>query len=300
MKFLRPEYLSKGDRIAIVAPSYSHPEGTVERACRFIRECGYIPVPGPNSGKTGSGIPDYAGSAEERAAELREVLESPEYGAILCTRGGYGAIHLLNLLPAESFRRNPKWLIGFSDITTLHSASLAAGVMSIHGKMCKNIGDDEFDILEGRLPRYEIPHNEFNVEGRTQGTLMGGNMISMAALTGGRYDFLLHEGIILFVEEVGEGFHAIDRLMNMLLNNVNFRNVKGLVFGEFTDCPADLPFSCVEQMLDRYTKNLGIPVCYGFPSGHGEINLPFIEGAEVSLKVTQEHTQLTYLCSHFF
>lgn len=305
--YIRPEFLRKGDKVAIVEPSYTKSPDELLRALDVIRSWGYEPVPGINAGNvsgfTDDGVSHYSAPAEERASELAWALDSDEFKAIICTRGGYGAIHLLDFIPSRAFRAHPKWLVGFSDITTLHAASLSAGVMSIHGNMCVNIGKEGGpdasclalrDLLAGKMPEYEILPHKCNVPGSSSGMLVGGNMITAAALFGTGADMLAHKDIILFVEEVEESMHAIDRLFNMFLHHKGMGNVRGIIFGEFTDCGRDLPYEDVESMLSGYVGKLGIPVCFGFPAGHGAVNMPFIEGAEVSLEVSPSAVRLGY------
>lgn len=295
---IRPDYLCERDRIAVIAPAFRADAGLLDNSLSVLKRWGLVPELGRSvrcfTSATADGVSEYSGSDRERADDLVWALGSDEFKAVLCVRGGYGSLHLLDLLPDGIFGRNPKWLIGFSDITTLHAASVSEGVMSIHGNMCVNIGrtgglDDSSlalrDMLFGRAPGYDIQSRPFSVPGVAEGILVGGNLITLSALLGTKTDFLRHRDAILFVEEVGESFHAIDRLVNVLLRSSGFENVRGLVFGEFTDCMRDLPYDSVEEMIYPYVKDLGIPVCFGFPAGHGTRNVPFIEGAHVLFEV---------------
>lgn len=301
---IAPDFLKKGDRVAVVAPSFSISAEKVRRACEVMRSWGYEPVTGPNVYRdecpSDDGTDHYSGSVEERASELLSALESDKYKAIVCTRGGYGAIHLLDRIPLSAFRDRPKWIVGFSDITNLHAASVRAGVMSIHGNMCEAIGKDDGSctalrgLLSGVVPEYCIAPNPYNVAGSAEGTLVGGNMITVAALFNTDFDMMACGGdVILFIEEVGENMHSIDRLFNMFLHQKSMENVRGIVFGEFAECPRDLPYGSVEQMLSGYVGKLGIPVCFGFPAGHGKHNEPLVEGARVRLDVSDSKTCLS-------
>ena len=293
----RPDSLHQGDNIYIVAPSFSMSEDRLDAACELIRGCGFEPVVGENASRSCRGyepeLDHYAGTAQQRAAELVEAFRNPDFKAVICTRGGYGALQLLPFLPEGLFGENPKWLVGYSDITTLHSASLAEGVMSIHGNMCSSMvsGIDDpsnaslIDALCGNIPDYQIPVSDYFVPGHAEGILVGGNMISLAALNHSKYDMLSGDDVVLFLEEVGESYHALDRLIRMITTDECFKNVRGIVFGEFEECRRDLPYDSAEQMLFEHVESLGIPVCFGFPAGHGDINMPFIEGAEVSFSV---------------
>lgn len=313
-RMIKPEYLKTGDKVAVVAPAYDMPDSIVSQACIRIREAGLEPVIGTHVFSrfpSGEAPSHYAGTTEERAADLMDAYMNPDIKAIICTRGGYGSVQTVQEIDLKTIRSNPKWLVGYSDITVPLVASTKAGVMGIHGNMCNKLaleisGADSlglaaegnkamFDILMGNIPEYNIAPSPYNVEGRAEGMLVGGNMISFFTLMGSEYDCFAKGDCILFIEEVGESMHAIDRLFNMLVMQDRLKNVKGIIFGDFTDCPKDLAWESVEEMLDRYTRNLGIPVCYGFPAGHGDLNLPLIEGADVSLDVRSDGAGLKFL-----
>ena len=300
-RLIRPAFLEKGDEIAIISPSYRMEPSSLESALDAVRDWGYEPVAAPclNVGEGG-----YAGDADVRASDLIWAMKNEKVKAILCSRGGYGAIHLLGRMPSDLFRTNPKWLVGYSDITTLHAMSVASGVESVHGMMLSSFEKDSgnvssgalFSLLTGSVPSYSLPADKFNVHGYARGRMVGGNFITVNSLFGTDYDFLGgDEEVILFVEEVEESMHAIDRLFNVLMLRKNFNRVKGIVFGQFTDCPADLPYGSVEQMLSEYLPASGIPVAFGFQAGHGNPNLPFIEGAAVELTVDASGSRIEFL-----
>ncbi len=288
---IRPDYLRKGDRIAVISPSYRMEGESLSCAFDVIRDRGFEPVASPN---LNAGEGTYAGEVQMRAADLVWALKDADAKAIICSRGGYGALHLIDKVPRGLFRVSPKWLVGYSDITTLHAMSVADGVMSLHGPMLSSFIKEEhsgsvdalFSLLSGGGLSYRFTSSVRNVPGKASGRLVGGNFITMTALFGTGCDFLSgNDDIILFIEEIEESMHAIDRLFNILKMHHNFNRVKGLVFGQFTDCGADLEFEGVEQMLSQYLPELGIPVCFGFPAGHGQPNMPFIEGASVEIDV---------------
>ena len=307
--FVKPPFLKCGDTVAVVASSYQPTDSSIARSCRVLKSWGFVPVVAKNI--TDNPLPRkkdtvryYSGDAAQRAESLVAAYEDESVKAIICARGGYGAIHLLDLIPQETYRKHPKWLVGYSDVTTLHCASFKAGVMSIHGEMCNSFGGlnapDEGalklrDLLKGDIPVYEISPTEYNSNGLAHGVLIGGNMITMAALAGTGYDPSTSDGIILFFEEVEESMHAIDRLFNMLVLQGHLSNVRGIIFGDFEDCDRDLPYESVEEMLSVYTKKLGIPVCFGFPAGHGKVNMPLVEGAMTVLDVSDGRVGISFL-----
>lgn len=303
---VRPQPLHKGDRVAIVAASYWMPDSTVSKACDRLREFGLEPVVADNVSWQ-MPVSDtvnrsyYAGTPAQRADGLLRALKDDSIKAIICSRGGYGAIQTLQELDIREFRRHPKWIVGYSDVTALHLACVKAGVMSIHGNMASSLaaggleeeGNREMlEVLMGKRPRYEIQASPYNVEGEASGVLVGGNMITMMTLLGSDYDCIADRDCILFIEEVEESMHAIDRLFNMLSLQGKMKHIKGIVFGEFTDCGTEFAYVSVEEMLSAYTSGLGIPVAFGFQAGHGDLNLPLVEGSPATLTVSGRNAVL--------
>jgi len=302
-KMILPPFLEKGDRIALISPSSVADSGYISKMADMLWDWGYEPVVGPNVGKVDA--QRYAGTPEERADDIIWAYTDPSIKAILCNRGGYGLIHLVNMIPDEVFSSNPKWMAGFSDITTLHSMSVCAGVMSIHGTMPSLMatgGQDEqsaellHSILEGNIPSYSFSGGMFKKEGEAEGILVGGNICTFAPLIGSGKDFTSKDNLILFIEDVEETFHNIDRQFNILKLSGVLDRVKGIILGEFTDCIPDLGYFSIEQMLwERYLKDMNIPVCSSFPAGHDKKNVPFIEGAPVKLSVKKDSCTLDFL-----
>ena len=298
---IQPPFLQKGDRIALISPSYSTPMENVEAASQILREWGFEPVVGPNVGKEYLG--KYAGTPEERLSDLEWALRDPDIKAILCNRGGYGTIQLTTMLPLQDISAHPKWMIGFSDITTLHGMETRAGVMSIHGTMCSLMAKSQGagytntllrDILNGTIPEYVLPAHPLNRPGHATGTLVGGNLCTFTPILGTDADATLGQDNLLFIEEVEEDMSHIDRLINALLLNGVFDRCRGVILGEFTDCKANLDYGSVEEMICSYLKDLGIPVLCGFPAGHGDVNLPLIMGAPATMDVSSTGATLSF------
>ena len=298
---VQPPFLQTGDRIALISPSYHTPMENVDTAAMILREWGFEPVVGPNVGKEYRG--KYAGTPRERLSDLEWALRDPGIKAILCNRGGYGTIQLTNLLPQKDIAAQPKWIIGFSDITTLSGMATRAGVMSIHGTMCSLMAKSQGvgltntllrDILTGTIPQYEAPAHPLNIPGHATGTLAGGNLCTFTPVLGTDADATLGQDIILFIEEVEEDMSHIDRLINTLLLNGVFDRCRGVILGEFTDCKANLDFGSVEEMICSYLKDYGIPVLCGFPAGHDDVNLPLLMGAPVTLDVSDAGATITF------
>lgn len=297
----QPAFLQPGDKIALISPSFFTSKENVEAAAGILREWGFEPVVGPNVGKEYLGA--YAGTLRERIADLEWALRDRSIKAILCNRGGYGTIQLINKLPVKKFAAHPKWLIGFSDITTIHGMENRAGVMSIHGTMCSLMAKSKGqgmtntllrDLLLGTVPEYETPAHPLNRRGHATGTLVGGNLYTFTPVLGTDADATLASDFILFIEEVGENMTHIDRQINTLILNGVFDRCKGVVLGEFTECEANLDYIDVEEMIVSYLKDYDIPVLCGFPAGHGDVNLPLIMGAPVTLDVRDDGATLSF------
>ena len=296
----QPAFLKAGDKIALLSPSYNTPMENVEAAATVLRAWGFEPVIGSHVGEVYRG--KYAGKPKERVSDLEWALKDPSIKAILCNRGGYGTIRLVDLLPTEELSAHPKWIVGYSDITTLLEMETRAGVMSIHGTMGTHLaqtrGNDPSstllrDLLMGKVPAYDVPAHPENRPGRATGILVGGNLCTFTPILGTQADATLGRDIILFIEEVEEDMSHIDRLINTLLLNGVFDRCKGIVLGEFTDCKANLDFDSVEDMICSYVPE-GVPVLCGFPTGHDDVNLPLVMGAPVTLDVTENGASLTF------
>ncbi len=297
---IKPDYLKAGDKVALISPSYFTPMENVEKTADVLRSWGLEPVIGPNVGKVVDGR--YAGTVAERVSDIRWALRDPDIKAIICNRGGYGTIQLIGQISLEELRSHPKWLVGFSDISTLHGLLTNARVMSIHGTMSSFLakgGTDATstlmrDLLMGQVPRYELPAHDQNVEGRASGLLVGGNLCTFTPNLGTQADATKERNLILFVEEVEESMHNIDRQMRILQMNGVLNRCNGIILGEFTDCGSEFTYENVESMLREMLKDYNIPVLCGFPGGHGDVNLPLVMGAPVTIDVRSDGATLQF------
>ena len=293
LKCQKPDYLKLGDKVALISPSYFTPMENVEKTADVLRSWGLVPVIGPNVGKVVDGR--YAGTVSERVSDIRWALDDPSIKAIICNRGGYGTIQL-------ELKGSPKWLVGFSDISTLHGLFTCAGVMSIHGTMSSFLakgGTDATstlmrDLLLGDVPRYELPAHKQNIVGKASGILVGGNICTFVPNLGSQADATRGKDLILFVEEVEESMHNIDRQMRILQMNGVLDRCKGIILGEFTDCGTEFTYESVEAMLNEMLKGYRIPVLCGFPGGHGDVNLPLVMGANVTIDVRNDGATLQF------
>lgn len=303
---LTPEFLKKGDCVAIISPATKVKDEYVDGAAEFLRRRGYVPLVLP--GAKGPACGSFASSLPRRVADLRFALSEPEVKAILCARGGYGCVHLLSEIAVEEVACHPKWIIGFSDVSALHALWQIAGVESVHAPMAKHItleGDSDFcttrlfEILEGRAGMdYEVPRHPFNRFGCARGVLRGGNLAVLNGLSGTRFD-ILHvapgEKVVLFIEDVSEAVYAVERMLTRLALSGDLGRVAGLIVGRFTEYGPDLNHSSMEEMISRLLSRYGIdgiPVAFNFPVGHVSRNLPLVEGRWVELCVTPEGSTL--------
>lgn len=296
-----PSFLKKGDKIALLSPSYRTDSENVEKTAQVLEGWGFKTVIGEYVDSLDAG--KYAGTPEQRAEDFIRALRDTSVKAILCNRGGYGTIQLVDLVDTALIRKNPKWLIGFSDITTLHAMETKAHVMSIHGTMSSFIAQTEGsdsssillrELLKGNVPQYTVSAHSYNQKGKAEGVLVGGNMATFVPLVGSSVDVFSEDGIVLFLEEVGESLHNIDRMFNSLELQGVMKNVKGVVVGEFVDSGDDLDYESTEAMLSEYLKQYDIPVMYGFPAGHGDDNYPIVMGAKVTLEVSEDEATLAF------
>ena len=300
-----PKPLKTGDSIAVISPSSVPDSATVAKGCATLRSWGYVPVVGAHALSSYHG---FAGTADERAADLLWALRNPSIKAIICSRGGDGAVQVLQRIPLKEFRNHPKWIMGFSDVTALHSAEVAAGVMSIHSSMCDGIAmRGERDsvnmilrkLLQGELPTYQAPAHPLNQQGEATGILVGGNFSVFCGLAGSEYDFLnrADEGLILFIEDTDESMTKVDRMLHQLEIRGVLSKLNGIIVGHFSKYKSpENGFADMYEMLHEYLQHYQIPVCYDFPVGHHSgKNYPMVEGCKVNLKVGQDGTLIQFV-----
>lgn len=305
-----PGNLKPGDRVAIISPSSPVRDEYIDGAAEFLRARGLEPVVMPHARGPVSG--SYAASDADRLDDFIRAWQDPSIRAVLCSRGGYGAVHLISRISPDLLRGDPKWLIGFSDITALHAALFNAGVASLHAPMAKHLSlegaEDEssvalMDILEKGLPaEYVVGGNALNRPGEAEGILAGGNLAVFNGLAGSRFDFLAERAeeesggdLILFIEDISEAIYAVERMLYRIWLSGGFEKVAGLIVGQFTEYRPDRNYSAMEEMISAFLTRAGItdiPVAFGFPAGHVKHNLPLVEGARARLSVTADRTVL--------
>ncbi|MBD5234738.1 MAG: LD-carboxypeptidase [Bacteroidales bacterium] len=285
-----PAPLKKGDKIAICSPAGKINPDIVYQAAEVLRQQGWEPVIMPHAlGENGY----FSGTADERFSDLKEAFTNPEIRAVLCSRGGYGVVHIMDRLDELPLEDDPKWVIGFSDISALHALMAKHGIASIHSSMCAQIlkGADDpdnatlFAILRGEKPVHIFDSHQLDRQGIATGKLLGGNLAVLAELINTPYD-ILDPDTILFVEDVSEPVYKIERIFYQLRLSGLLNKIRGLIIGQFTDYKPDANHADMESMISAAVAGYKFPVAYNVPIGHVDHNIPVIESAEITLKVS--------------
>lgn len=301
-----PPYLRPGDTIGITSPA-GHI--TLERllpAIAVIESWGYKVKVGSTIGKQDF---SFGGTDEERAADFQQMLDDPVIKAIMCARGGYGVVRIVDRLNWTRYKAKPKWIIGFSDVTVLHShIQQNCGIATIHSKMCNSFPDDWsraepiqvqtiqsiHEALGGKKMKYTAIFNSCNRLGMAEGILVGGNLKVLETLAGTASD--IHTaGKILFVEDTAEYLYSIDRMFWNLERTGKLKSLKGLIIGGFNIKPDDEGEEfgrTLQEIVLSKVKNFAYPVCFDFPVGHQRANFALKCGVKHRLKVTSDETTL--------
>jgi muramoyltetrapeptide carboxypeptidase len=291
---IQPSHLQQGDTIGIVCPSGYIPLEKVQVCIQTLEKWGYKVKLGTT---VGAKMDSFSGTDTERAADLQSMFDDPSVKAILCARGGYGASRIIGAMNFKHFNEQPKWVIGFSDITVLHAAILKENCMSIHGPMAAAFAKGEAgepyiqslkQVLEGEKTKYKIPAHVMNNLGNVKAELVGGNLCILAHLIGSKNEVETN-GKILFLEDVGEYHYNIDRLMIQCKNAGMFDNLAGLVIGGFTDLKdASTDFGATAyEMIKEHTSTYTYPICFDFPISHSLPNYAIKQGQEYSLAISE-------------
>ena len=285
-----PAPLKPGDTIAICSPAGPVDTFKVEGAIPVLEKQGWkVKVMPHTLGLSGN----YSGTDAERLDDLTAALTDPTVRAVLCSRGGYGAVHILDRTDSVDIAADPKWIIGFSDISALHAMMTKKGIASIHANMTGDImkaGDNEPNATFFRILRGERPRLTFNSDaaldrpGTATGRLVGGNLAVLADLIA--TDFNVFEpGTILFIEDIGEPIYKIERMLYQLRLMGVLERLGGLVVGQFTDYHPDHSYDTMEEMIRDMVAPYTYPVAFNAPIGHVDYNMPVIENATVTLTV---------------
>ncbi len=296
-----PRPLQRGDKVAIVSPASVINPDYVDGAVAWLHRRGYIPVVGRHAlGASGS----YSGTPDERLSDIRDALADSEVRAVLCSRGGYGAVHLIPDFPVKKWEADPRWLIGFSDISALHALLNSRGIVTVHASMCKALAlreaDDEcnrllFEMLEGGRPEHHFMPHLANHHGIATGRLIGGNLAVIADLIGTPVSpFTTPEDTILFIEDIAEPIYKVERILWQLCLAGFLDRVGGIVVGKFTEYRPDRNYSDMHSMIADMLAQCPCPVAFDAPIGHVDHNMPLLSGAPVSLDVNRSTVALRF------
>jgi len=300
---ITPPYLHEGDTIGLFAPARPGDEAMISAFTRLVESRGFAVKQGGNlTGSHGQ----FSAKDGERKDILAGLWSDPQVKALMAVRGGYGAVRLLEDLPYTLFRDQPKWLLGFSDVTALHSAlNRHSGLETMHCWMPVSLIMDEkvdqpslesfFDAISGQELTYSAAPHPLNISGSVSGELSGGNLSVLYSLAGTPWE-PEYEGKILFLEDLDEYLYHIDRMcMNFALRGV-FNKIAGLVVGGMSDMHDNpLPFGKnAEEIIAGYAAKYNVPVMFGFPSGHKSANRTLIFGRSVTLTTGSSECRLTF------
>ncbi len=297
-KMISPPNLKKGDTIAIVATARKNIDDNLKPAIEWLKNWGLNVKIGSTIGLD---FNQLAGTDEQRAADFQAQMDDPKIKAIWCVRGGYGTVRMLDLLDFTEFKKNPKWIIGFSDVTVLHNHLNTMGFKSIHGIMPISSKSTEMAketlriALFGEPLRYEIAPHLMNRFGSGKGELVGGNLSILYSVLGSE-SAINCDNKILFIEDLDEYLYHIDRMMMNLKRCGCLEKLNGIVVGAMTKMKDnDIPWGKnVLEIIDDITKKYKIPVVYNFPAGHIADNRTLILGSKVSLEVNKKGSVLVF------
>lgn len=297
MKTIVPPYLKQGDTIGMLAPAGYMAFEKMATCLTTLEEWGYTVKPG-NTTHSNSGN-YFSGTDEERLKDLQEMLDDKSIKAIMCARGGYGMSRMIDKLNFKQFRKHPKWLIGFSDITVLHAHLFSNyRIASLHAPMAAAFNDGESGneyiqslnkALKGDEYDYHAPAHSLNKPGKAKGELVGGNLALLAHIIGSRSDFKT-KNRILFIEDIGEYIYNVDRMFIQLKRSGKLDKLAGLIIGKFSDIKdTERPFGRnVYDLIYEHIKEYKYPVCFDFPVSHERENYALKVGVVHSLKVSAE------------
>lgn len=289
-----PPYLKKGDTIGIVCPSGYLALEKVETCIKTLQQWGFKVIEGKTVGSNSTTY--FSGTDEERLTDLQTMMNNDEVNAILFGRGGYGMGRIIEKIDFKKFKKHPKWMIGYSDITVLHSHLFTNYyISSLHAPMSGAFNEEGYknefvlslkNALLGKKIKYTCPAHEFNKKGEAVGELVGGNLALLAHLVGTASD-LKTKGKILFIEDVGEQKYNIDRMFYQLKRSGKLSKLAGLIIGGFSDVQdTERPFGqSVYEIINEIIKEYNYPVCFDFPVSHTDKNYALKVGVGYKLKI---------------
>ncbi len=303
-ELIRPKYLQKGDTIAIIATAgiLKNKKDAIALAKKTAESWGLHVIVGKNVFKQGN---HFAGTDKERASDFQKALDDASIKAIWCARGGYGSVRILDKVNFEKFKQNPKWIIGYSDVTAIHSHVHNMGIETIHGMMGTSFDFDpekNVDSIEslrkalfGEEIKYEIETSKYNKKGKANGQLVGGNLTILLTMLGSNSQ-LDTKGKILFIEEIGEYKYHIDRMLQSLKRAGYFEDLNGLIVGDMSNIKKNTTKwgTSIERLILDAVAEYKFPVVFGFPAGHEIDNRALLLGRELSISSKNNKTHLDF------
>ena len=287
---ITPPFLNKKKTIGIISTARKISKEELSPSIAFFKKNNFKVILGKNIYKKSN---QFAGTDQERKEDFQDMMNNPEVNVIMCARGGYGTIKIIDKLNFDKIKKQAKWIIGFSDITVIHNCLNYYKVKSIHGPMCINFKKHSkkslknlISILKGENIKYELKSNKNNKHGEGKGVLVGGNLSIIYSMLNDKYS-LNTKNKILFIEEVDEYLYHIDRMLTALKRAGKLQFIKGLIVGKMTKIH-DNKIKFGKNYIDiikEHTKEYKYPVCFDFPGGHLNNNNPLIFGNKISLKV---------------
>ncbi len=294
-----PPTLKKGDTVAIIATARKIDASTLQPGIKLLESWGLKVILGKTIGKAQNQL---AGADWQRATDLQEMMDDPSVKAIWAAKGGYGTVKIVDRVDFSKFKQNPKWIIGFSDVTVLHSHMNKLGFETLHAMMAISAPsatsaakESLRKVLFGEKLLYTIPHHDFNKLGQAKGELVGGNLSVLYSIQGSvsEVDF---KDKILFLEDLDEYLYHIDRMMTNLKRNGSLKNVRGIIIGGMTSMnDNDIAWGKnALEIIQEAVKDLNIPIAYNFPAGHIKDNRALIMGGIITLEVTEKETKVIF------
>ncbi len=299
VNLISPPFLKPGDCIAIVAPARKISTEELAPAIQQLETWGLKVKLGKHIYSTSN---QFAGTDEERAADMQHMLNDTEVKAIISARGGYGAVRIIDKLDFTQFCKTPKWIAGYSDITVFHNhIQTHFGIQTLHSTMPISFGKDAASTellkkaLFGEVNEYILNAQPTNKKGKGTGILCGGNLSLLYALAGTPSDIDM-KGKILFLEDLDEYFYHIDRMMMQLKRSGKLAHLSGLIIGSFSDMKDNtIPFGkTAEEIILEAVQEYNYPVCFGFPAGHGTRNYPLYMGRNMELDLDTTKSALHF------
>lgn len=296
---ITPSYLKKGDTILIIATARARSKEAIQPAIDILKNWGLRVEHGPNVFKT---YHQFAGTDEERADDLQWAINHKTAKAILISGGGYGTLRVIDKVNFNPLLKTPKWLIGYSDTTALHSRLCHLKIAAIHGTMAFQFTKNEEatlsvkQLLFGEKVNYKFPYNYLNRLGVAEAEIIGGNLSLLYALSGS-VDDISAKNKILFLEDLDEQLYHVDRMMLQLQRSGKLKHLKGLIVGGMSDMKDNaVPYGkTAEEIVLDAVKEYNYPVCFNFPAGHIEKNLALYLGKKARLEITKSKVSLNYL-----